>query len=579
MHDYIDKGRSIAYFSMEIGLESGLPSYSGGLGMLAGDTIRSAADLEVPMVAVTLLYRKGYFFQKLDREAGQIEEPQKWNIEDFLIETDIRTTVTIEGRPVSLRVWRYYVSGTNGFRIPVYFLDAQLQENTEYDQTLTDHLYGGDRRYRFCQEVILGIGGVRALRQLGYNQLTRFHMNEGHSALLTIELLDERLKSENKSYISNDDVIDVRNKCVFTTHTPVPAGHDKFPMDMVKAIFGHHQVFKVQEIFHNDESLNMTLLALNFSNYINGVAKKHGQVSQTMFTDFRIDAITNGVHVSTWSNKAFQDLFDQYIPGWRDDNFSLRGALNIPKEKLWEAHLAAKRDLVNYVNWSTNAGYDVDKFTIGFARRVTPYKRPSLIFSDIQRLMSIAKEVGPIQIVFAGKAHPNDQGGKDSIRKILAIRDELKEDLRLVFLPNYDMNMGKLITNGVDLWLNTPEPPLEASGTSGMKAAANGVPSLSTMDGWWIEGWIPGVTGWAIGESKGGKDEIVISDSQSLYEKLENPIIPMYYNERDQWIDIMRHTIALNSSFFNTQRMVQQYVVKAYYGYTNYQKVCPIFTT
>jgi starch phosphorylase len=560
--------RTIAYFSMEIGLDPAIPTYSGGLGMLAGDTIRAAADLKVPMVAVTLLHRKGYFHQRLDASGWQREEPAEWIIEDFLKEMLPRASMTIEGRTVHLRAWRCEVKGVSDFKVSVYFLDTDLPENSEWDRTLTHTLYGGDQHYRFCQEVILGIGGVRMLRALGYDRIERFHMNEGHSSLLTVELLDEEAKKAGRESISHEDIERVREKCVFTTHTPVPAGHDQFPLDLVSRVLGQREVFEtMKDIFCCEGLLNLTYLALNLSRYINGVAKKHGEVSRLMFGGYSIDAITNGVHAATWVSGPFEKLYDRYIPEWRQDNFSFRYALSIPKEEIWRAHQEVKRRLINQVNGETGGEMDVGVLTIGFARRATTYKRGDLLFTDIERLRIISSGGGPFQVIYAGKAHPQDQGGKELIKRIFQAKEQLKHDVKIAYLENYDMELGKMITSGVDLWLNTPQPPMEASGTSGMKAALNGVPSLSVLDGWWMEGHIEGITGWAIGEARRGHEESSNGrkDAQSLYNKLEHMILPLFYRDRDRFIDVMRNSIAINGSFFNTHRMMQEYVLKAYF--------------
>jgi len=563
----MENQETIAYFSMEIGLDPGMPTYSGGLGILAGDTIRSAANLKVPMVAVTLLHRKGYFFQKLDNTGWQTEEPVEWSIDDFLTELPERVSVTIEGRTITIRAWKYETPGSTGFVVPVYFLDADLPENTEWDRTLTHYLYGGDLYYRLCQEIILGIGGVRILRALGYKNVKRFHMNEGHSSLLTLELIDEFLNEKGLDSITEEAIEQVRKKCVFTTHTPVPAGHDQFPMDLVKQVLGNHEAFEIQGLCTHEGMLNMTYLALSLSHYINGVAKKHKEVSSLMFANYKIDSITNGVNAGTWTSKPFQDLFDQYIPGWKEDNYNLRYALNISNEEIWQAHSQAKKQLIGYVNREANIGMDNDVLTIGFARRAASYKRADLVFEDMERLKKISSEVGAIQLIYAGKAHPQDQGGKELIKRIFQAKESLKNAIKIAYLENYDMELGKLLTSGVDIWLNNPIPPHEASGTSGMKAALNGVPSLSILDGWWIEGCIEGVTGWSIGKMQRGSEEKEnrIEDANSLYDKLEQIIVPMFYNDRQQFMNIMRHAIALNGSFFNTQRMMQQYVLKAYF--------------
>jgi starch phosphorylase len=576
---------------MEIALESSLPTYSGGLGVLAGDTIRSAADLKVPMVAVTLLHRKGYFYQRLDASGWQTEEPAEWVVQDFLEEMPPRVTVQLEGRPVQIRAWKYEVKGISGATVPVYLLDCDLPENTEWDRKLTHYLYGGDAWYRLCQETVLGIGGVRMLRALGCNSLTRFHMNEGHASLLTVELLYEQARKAGRKTILAEDLEAVRQQCIFTTHTPVPAGHDQFPVEMVQRLMGQRDIhldlsnvlvasFANHVVRRGDGSavggnpiggadmLNMTYLALNLSHYVNGVAKKHAEVSRHMFAEYQVDAITNGVHAATWVSPAFQALFDRHIPGWREDNFSLRYALGIASPEVWQAHCAAKRELVQYVNRETNAGLDVDVLTLGFARRTATYKRADLLFRDLDRLRGIAAKAGRLQIIYAGKAHPQDQAGKQLIQRIFQARDALRNDIRVCYLANYDMDLARRLLAGVDVWLNTPEPPMEASGTSGMKAALNGVPSLSVLDGWWIEGCIEGVTGWALGERcdlTANPGDRAACDAASLYDKLEGIVIPLFYKDRERFLDVMHHAIALNGSFFNTQRMIQQYVLRAYF--------------
>jgi starch phosphorylase len=583
--------RFIAYFSMEIALENAMPGYSGGLGVLAGDTIRAAADLRLPMVAVSLLYRKGYFTQRLAEDGSQTEEPVEWRVEDFLTEEPARASVTIENRRVELRCWRYSAKGVRGFEVPIYFLDADLPNNAEADRNLTGALYGGDSYYRLCQEVILGIGGVRMLVALGYSDLTRYHMNEGHAALLSLQLLYDEAMKAGRTSIRSEDIEKVRSKCVFTTHTPVPAGHDRFPMeyltrvfpgqtefldlkdvptaDLLKRVLQADQNFPdLQEAARSGAALNLTQLALSLSTYVNGVAKQHGETSRQMFPGAAIEAITNGVHAGTWTSPSFQQLFDRYIPSWREDNYSLRSALGLPPEEVWAAHLIAKHELLETVRKKTGLNFDAEGFTIGFARRATGYKRADLILSDLDRLREIAKNAGHFQIIYAGKAHPNDGGGKDIIRRIFHAKKALRKTVPVVFLDDYNLELGGKITSGVDLWLNTPQFPLEASGTSGMKAALNGVPSLSILDGWWVEGHIEGVTGWCIGESRrtaaGNTPADNTAEAESLYAKLESVILPLYYNDRAKFLEVMQHAIAINGSFFNTQRMVQQYITDAY---------------
>ncbi|MGB8473625.1 MAG: alpha-glucan family phosphorylase [Candidatus Acidiferrum sp.] len=584
--------RFVAYFSMEIALENSMPSYSGGLGVLAGDTIRAAADLRLPMVAVSLLYRRGYFSQRLAEDGSQTEEPVVWNVEDFLKEESARVTVPLENRRVELRAWRYDVKGVRGFDVPVYFLDADLETNTEWDRKLTGGLYGGDSYYRLCQEVLLGIGGVRMLRALGYDDLSRYHMNEGHAALLSLELLGAEAAKAGRTAINGEDIEKVRAKCMFTTHTPVPAGHDRFPIEFLTRVFPQQSKFfdlkdafvaelvrrslqteqnypNLQEAAASGAHLNMTYLALSLSTFVNGVAKQHGVTSRQMFPEVAIEAITNGVHAGTWTSPSFQQLFDRHIAQWREDNYSLRGALGLPPEEVWTAHLIAKHDLLEAVREKTGLHLEDDVFTIGFARRATGYKRADLILSDLDRLRQIAKSAGDFQIIYAGKAHPHDEGGKDIIRRIFQAKKALRKAVHVVFLDEYNLELGGKMTSGVDLWLNTPQFPLEASGTSGMKAALNGVPSLSILDGWWAEGHIEGVTGWSIGEPRRSMDpaDAVTDNSkeaESLYWKLENVILPMFYKEPRLFVQIMQHAIAINGSFFNTQRMVQQYITDAY---------------
>ncbi len=560
-----EKDRKVAYFSMEIGLEDAMPTYSGGLGILAGDTILSAADFRIPMVAVSLLHRKGYFYQRLDKDGSQIEEPVAWRPNDFAVPLPERASITIEGRPVQVRAWRYDVTGAGGFVVPVFFLDTDLEDNADEDRTLTHYLYGLDKRYRLCQEIVLGIGGVRLLRALGYTSLNRFHMNEGHASLLTLELLDEQLADRENEKITAEDIAAVRKQCVFTTHTPVAAGHDRFDMKLVRRVLGPHEALTLDGVFCCDQTLNMTYLALNLSHYVNGVAKKHGEVSQKMFEGYKIDAITNGIH-HRWVCPPMQSLFDTHIPGWRDDNFSLRYALSIPCQKVVEAHRLAKRELINDINRQTNLGFDMDVLTLGFARRATAYKRGDLLLSRPDELSRLAKEAGRLQIVYSGKAHPQDHEGKALIKRIFTASQELGDVVKVVYLPNYEMTIARKMVAGVDVWLNTPQPPMEASGTSGMKAALNGVPSLSVLDGWWIEGCIEDTTGWAIGQThRYGHDKVdPAQDADDLYRKLEH-VINLFYNDHPAFCQVMQHSIALNGSFFNTQRMMQQYVLKAYF--------------
>lgn len=562
------KQPTVAYFSMEIALDAATPTYAGGLGVLAGDTIRSAADLEVPLVAVTLLHRHGYFHQRLDAHGQQTEEPVAWAVDDYLEPLDARVTVEIEGRTVHVSAWRYQVEGVTGFQVPVLLLDTQLEENAPGDRALTDHLYGGDLHYRLCQETILGLGGIMILRALGYRQIERYHLNEGHAALLILALLGERITATGENFSTAASAIEaVRQQCVFTTHTPVPAGHDQFPTEMARSVLGERSWNWLRQC-GQESSLNLTDLALRCSRFVNGVAMKHGEVSRDLFPGYPISSITNGVHTVYWAAPSFQRLYDQYLPGWRKDALSLRYAIGIPAAEIWTAHQEAKRSLLEYVNRETNAGFDRDVLTIGFARRATAYKRALLIFRDLERLKAIARRAGPIQFVFAGKAHPHDAEGKAIIRAIHEAGAVLRGHIRVAYLANYDVRLAKLLCAGADVWLNTPLPPLEASGTSGMKAAVNGVPSLSVLDGWWIEGHLEGVTGWAIGDqivtSLKTDDNLDERHAAALYDKLENRVLSAFYQSRARFIEMMRQTIALNGSFFSAQRMLWQYLHNAY---------------
>jgi starch phosphorylase len=559
----------VAYFSMEIAIHRSMPTYSGGLGVLAGDTLRSAADLGVPLVAFTLLHRKGYFQQHLDSTGMQSEEVQSWNPADFCTEEPARITVLVEDRIVTVRAWRYNLEGRFGHVVPIYLLDTDLDGNSGWDRGLTDHLYGGDTNYRLQQEIVLGMGGVRMATALGL-QVNVYHMNEGHAALLTLALLESQLGGGPLGAATDTDIERVRSRCVFTTHTPVPAGHDRFSTEQAIRILGSDRTARLQKqgCFH-DGLLNMTLLALRFSRYANGVAMQHGKVSREMFPEFNIDTITNGVHAPTWVSEPVQQVLDEHIPAWRRDNLYLRNVIDLPEAKIISAHARAKEELLAEVGLRTGLMLNPKVLTLGFARRAATYKRATLMFTDPQRLAEIAAEAGGLQILYAGKAHPQDSPGKSLIQQVV---DEAarfsNETLRIVYLEDYAWDLGALLTAGVDVWVNTPKRPYEASGTSGMKAALNGVPSLSILDGWWIEGCIEGVTGWAIED--GANDE---EEAQSLYKKLETAVVPLYLAAPEKWARLMRTTIAFNGSFFNTNRMVKQYTRNSYYPVSLVERV------
>ena len=552
-----------AYFSMEIALRSDIPTYAGGLGVLAGDTLRAAADAGVPMAGISLLHRQGYFEQHLDLHGNQTESASAWKPETILDALNARASVVIHERTITIRAWKYRIQGFGGHVVPVYLLDTALAENSGFDQTLTDHLYGGDEYYRLCQEILLGIGGVEILNALGCKHVLTFHMNEGHSSFLALALLEQHLAGKARNP-APEDLAFLRKKCVFTTHTPVPAGHDQFPRELVTRVLGRERATLLENFGgFADGALNMTLLGLRASHYINGVAMEHGEISRSMFPNYPIHAITNGVHAPTWTSPAFEELYDRHIPEWRRDNLYLRYAVGIPLHEILEAHAHAKRALLEEVSQATGQALNESVMTIGFARRAAAYKRADLLFHNLERLKTIVRHTSPLQLIFSGKAHPQDEPGQALIRRIFEMITALKGVIPIVYLENYDMRWAQLITSGVDLWLNTPLRPYEASGTSGMKAALNGVPSFSIPDGWWREGHVEGATGWDIGEEE--IPETPDEEAASLYHKLENVILPMFYGRKKAYAEVMRLSIALNGSFFNTQRMIAQYLVDAYF--------------
>jgi starch phosphorylase len=564
--DLLYEDAKIAYFTMEIGLNQEIPTYSGGLGVLAGDTIKSAADLGLPMVAVTLLTSKGYYTQELTEDGTQVEHPVQWDPTELLERLPDKVPITIEDRQVYVGAWKYKVESMTGSSVPVYFLDTDLEENSPEDRDITHQLYGGDEAYRLKQEIVLGIGGVRMLHELGIN-VFKYHLNEGHSALLTLELLqwyrlDIRETWDEKLVW---DVESVQERCIFTTHTPVEAGHDKFPWDLVSSILGEPVPMEVMKDLGGQDHLNMTLLALNLSNYINGVAKRHGEVSREMFRGYHIHSITNGVHSYTWTCENFQELYNRYLPGWANEPELFVRIDTVPDEEVWQAHVAAKEKMIGRIQEHTGVTLSPDILTIGFARRATSYKRADLLFADIQRLGKIGN--GKLQVIYAGKAHPKDEPGKELIRRIFSHSKELNGKVTVVYLPDYNMETACCLVSGVDVWLNTPLRPMEASGTSGMKAAHNGVPNFSILDGWWVEGHIEGLTGWSIGphpEEEQATDYNGTGDVEDLYVKLENIIMPLYYNNRTGWIRIMKNAIGKNAYYFNSHRMMRRYVTFAY---------------
>jgi len=553
----------IAYFTMEIALRNDIPTYAGGLGVLAGDTLRTAADLELLMVAVTLASRAGYFRQRLDENGRQHEEPAPWDPAAHATPLAAKTSIILEGRTVWIGGWLHVVQGhMNGGRQPVILLDTDLPENHSDDRSLTHYLYGGDETYRFKQECVLGIGGWRMLQALGFD-VSQYHMNEGHSALLALELLRRYARSPEFMHAGESpyDIPRVRYLCNFTTHTPVEAGHDRFSYELVERVLGDFVERATLRQLAGEDSLNMTRLALNLSDYVNGVAKRHAEVSRNMFPGYRVQAVTNGVHPFMWTAPSFRKLYDRYVPSWcHEPELLVRADCCIPDAAIWEAHVEAKQALIERVQRATGVTLHPKVPILGLARRMTAYKRPDLLFADLERLKGIARNRS-FQIVLAGKAHPRDEDGKRLIETLYGHMHALRDSIPIAYLPDYDMDTALAMVSGADVWLNTPLPPYEASGTSGMKAAFNGVPSLSVLDGWWVEGCIEGVTGWAIGDD--GREH----DAEALYQKLDQTVLPLYYGysgDPGAWVRVMKGAISKNASYFNSHRMMRRYAAEAY---------------
>jgi glycogen phosphorylase len=559
LHPFVARTR-IAYFSMEIAIRPEMHTYAGGLGVLAGDTARSCADLELPVVFVSLVSRAGYFSQQIDADGRQIEQPDPWDPEQWCMPLNAMVAVDIDGRAVWIRPWLYIHTCPIGSRIPILLLDTDLEQNNSADRSLTHHLYGGDEECRLKQEIVLGIGATRLLRALGFDIRT-YHLNEGHAALLTLELLSRRrLPPGHNGEGDRFDVARVRETCVFTTHTPVEAGHDRFAYSLFDRLLPGFIPHDTLKRLAGADGLNMTQLALNLSGYVNGVARSHAETTRHMFPGYRVHSVTNGVHAGTWAHHAFAQLYDVNFPQWQHEPEILVRALQLPEEDVWRCHQAAKADLVALSKDLTGASLDPDLPTLGFARRMTGYKRPLLLFSDIERLRRTAAR-HPFQIVLAGKAHPRDFEGKEAIRRLHEMIGQLSGTIVCVYLPDYNLDVAKTLIAGCDVWLNTPQPPMEASGTSGMKAALNGVPNLSTLDGWWAEGHIEGVTGWSIGTDEIGTHE---DDADELYEKLSSTVLPLFYDDPARWRLMMKQAIGHIAYYFNSQRMMRRYASEAY---------------
>jgi starch phosphorylase len=535
----------VAYFSMEIGLNESIPTYSGGLGILAGDHIKSAADLNIPLVAVTLLYKRGYFIQNINPFGQQEEMYPYFDPRAFMEPLPLKLSVRLDGRDVHVGVWKHKVRGLqngNGQTgVSVYFLDTDLPDNAPADRLITQYLYGGDQHTRISQEAILGIGGYLAFKRLEPN-ITTYHMNEGHAVFLTLAMLKDL----------GSDIEQVKSRCVFTTHTPVAAGHDKFSYELAQKVIGEYLPPNIKQLA-GDDLLNTTVLALSLSRAANGVSQLHGEVSRLMFPGYNIGHITNGVHHLSWTGPEFKKLYDKYLPTWRNDPQQLADISQIPDSEILEAKKMAKRRLISYINSLSGAGFTDELLTICFARRAAAYKRATLIFSDLEFLFNLSYD--RVQFVFAGKAHPQDAAGKELIKQIVNIGKQYENNLRLVFVPNYNIWVASLMTAGADVWLNTPRRPREASGTSGMKVCFNGGVNMSVLDGWWREACKNRVNGWAIGDDEDQDDQLAASD---LYQDLEDMVTTYYANPR-KWLAIMRHSISDITPYFNTHRMVLEY--------------------
>ncbi|TES99242.1 MAG: alpha-glucan family phosphorylase [Promethearchaeota archaeon] len=549
----------VAYISMEIAVDSNIPTYSGGLGVLSGDTVRSAADLELPMVGLCLCYSSGYFYQFFNEYGEQKEKEIEWNFFYEFEKVEKPIKIKIEDKEVLVSAWLYRVIGQSGHIIPIYLLTTDIEGNEDWMKKMTGSLYDSTSRWnRIVQEMILGIGGVKLLNSQGYNNIETYHLNEGHGSFSIVELYD----------MLKGDLDKVRNKVVFTTHTPVPAGHDRFDQDLVNKVFEHRMPSEISKIADDNGSFNMTYLGMGLSRYRNGVAKKHGDISRKMFPQYEVDSITNGIHLGYWVSRPFRQIFDKKWPNWKANPSILQNAIELDDLDIFDAHIENKFNLISYQKGHSWNLLDEERITIGFARRFATYKRATLIFKDIDKLGSICKD--KIQFIFAGKAHPEDTMGKDYIKEIYNSGQYIYDNygVKVVMMENYNIDLSHMLVSGCDIWLNTPERYREASGTSGMKAALNGVLNFSIQDGWWLEGYHKNpMAGWAIGPDDSNPKDPGVSndwdiDSKAIYEILENEIIPTYLNH-EEWLFRSKNAIAL-AAFFNTNRMMKEYAKRAY---------------
>jgi len=558
----------VAYFSMEMMLESDIPTYAGGLGVLAGDLLRSAADMHIPVVGITLVYSGAIFGQVINPDGTQTFYQTHWQKLDQITKLPAQISLTLAGTQVKIGCWRYDIVGMDGFTVPVYLLDTDLVENSPWARELTRNLYDGRGEFRLCQEAILGLGGIKMLRVQGYKKIETYHLNEGHSTFAALALLEENDFSDEA----------VRKLCVFTTHTPVPEGHDKFAYDFAYHYLESYLPWHIRKIAGENE-LSMTHLGLNLSRYSFAVSRRHLQTTATLFPGYKLDFITNGVHHRSWTGPYFQDLYSRYLPGWLADPGLLSDAPDkIPDDALWAVHQESKHELISYVNTHLTSisslherlnplpadMFDTDTLTISLARRPVAYKRPLLLYNDLEKLSHIGE--GKIQIIQCGKSHPTDDVSQGFLRQIVDVSKKLRGVIKVVYLENYAHRIGRLLVSGSDLWLNTPMRPLEASGTSGMKAALNGCLNFSVLDGWWLEGFRGNPqSGFSIGPDDEGQNPVNddTTDVADLYGKLGSEIIPMYYDHRSQWLSRMKQAITLGA-YFNTHRCLSEYITKAW---------------
>ena len=529
---------SIAYLSAEVGFESRLHTYSGGLGVLAGDHIKSAADAGLDLIGCTLLYREGYGRQKLDAQGNQSETYGEIDPQEFLTDTGVEISLPLDGTILYSKIWLYRIKG-----LPTYFLDTRHPDNSPEHAGLGNRLYGGDDSMRIRQEYLLGVGGIRALQAMGH-EITGLHLNEGHCTFAMLEMLHQGWSRDELS-----------GRCLFTTHTPVPAGHDRFGWNEVENVLKELLPDDAKQLVEDENTCSMSHLGIALAGQVNAVSNLNAYVASGMFPGTHIHPITNGVHHETWTSLAIANLFDEHLTGWRADPTTLAHAGRIPDEPLEMARNDSRSVLRDLVRAATGVELEEHRLTIGFARRFATYKRANLVFSDLERLRALG--AGKIQFVFAGKAHPRDEGGKQLIRDIFQGASQVEQDIPVAFLEDYSMDTGLAMTSGVDIWLNNPIRPMEASGTSGMKAAMNGVPNCSILDGWWPEACEHGVNGWAVGEGEDERDDE--RDAKALYDILEFEVLPAWENGPEHWNDMMRASIA-TSARFTGARMISDYL-------------------